>query len=74
MLPGAQRVFCGAFVLIQIFHRVHMVGCPRGGHIVFPSLSLEVATPENKINSFKAVIRYARKYAQGTEVRLTSGS
>ena len=33
-----------------------MVRHPRGGYIVTPLLSLEVATPKNKINPFDAVI------------------
>ena len=36
-------------------------------------LSLEVATPKGKSINFEVGIGYAGKYAQGTEVRLTSG-
>ena len=44
----------------------------RGSSIVSPLLSLEVATPENKQKQFESMSSDVhKKYAQGTEVRLT---
>ena len=58
----------------DITHWAYMVRHLRGSFLVSPLLFLEVATPERKKKTSEAVVRDAKKYAQGAEVRLTSGS
>ena len=42
--------------------------------MLYPLLSLDVATPQKKTIEFDAVVSHATKYAQGVDVRLTSYS